>query len=119
MSQQLELHQIDDTYAHVYISPHLDDAVLSCGGAIAAHVAAGQRVLVVTLCTAVPTSAQLGPLAEEFHGDWSLSADQAVTARLQEDLIGMQRVGANFLWAGMLDSIYRMPFTYDTRERLF
>ena len=31
----------------------------------------------------------------------------------------MQIVGADCLWAGMLDSIYRMPFAYDTRERLF
>src|SRR5262249_46246965 len=119
MSQQLELYEIGDSYDHVYFSPHLDDAVLSCGGAIASYVAAGRRVLVVTLCTAVPTSAQLGPLAIEFHGDWNLSADQAVTARLQEDMIAMERVGADFLWVGMLDSIYRMPFAYDTRERLF
>ena len=52
---QLEdLRQIHDGYDHVYLSPHLDDAALSCGGAIARHTNAGARVLVVTLCTAAP-----------------------------------------------------------------
>ncbi len=111
--------QIYGNYSHVYLSPHLDDAVLSCGGAIAAHTVRGERVLVVTLCTAVPTPAQLGPLAEEFHGEWNLQHEDAVTTRLDEDLCAMQLVGADCLWAGMLDSIYRMPFAYDTRERLF
>jgi LmbE family N-acetylglucosaminyl deacetylase len=119
MQHYTNLHEIPNTYDHVYISPHLDDAVLSCGGAIAAQSALGSRVLVVTLCTAVPTREQLGPLAEEFHGDWNLAHDDAVTVRLREDLLAMELVGADCLWVGMLDSIYRLPFAYDTRERLF
>lgn len=118
--QITDLRQIHDGYDHVYLSPHLDDAVLSCGGAIAAHTADGARVLIVTLCTAVPEAEQpLGPLAQEFHGDWNLPHDQAVTARLHEDLLATERVGADHYWVGMLDSIYRMPFAYDTREKLF
>jgi LmbE family N-acetylglucosaminyl deacetylase len=119
MHHYTNLHEIPNTYDHVYLSPHLDDAVLSCGGAIAAHSALGSHVLVVTLCTAVPTREQLGPLAEEFHGDWNLAHDDAVTVRLREDLLAMELVGADCLWVGMLDSIYRLPFAYDTRERLF
>ncbi|KAB2956573.1 MAG: PIG-L family deacetylase, partial [Thermoanaerobaculia bacterium] len=34
------------------LSPHLDDAVLSCGGRIADEVARGRDVLVVTVFTA-------------------------------------------------------------------
>ncbi len=64
--------QIQGAYDHVYLSPHLDDAALSCGGAIARHVAAGQRVLVVTICSAVPKArGSINPLADEFHGDWA------------------------------------------------
>jgi LmbE family N-acetylglucosaminyl deacetylase len=113
------LAQITTPYDHVYLSPHLDDAVLSCGGAIASYTAAGARVLVITICTAIPTRDQLGPLAEEFHGDWNLKHEEAVTARLQEDILAMQRVGADYLWVGALDAIYRKPFQYDTRETLF
>jgi LmbE family N-acetylglucosaminyl deacetylase len=119
MNQFSQLDEIGDVYEYVYLSPHLDDAVLSCGGAISARAAEGGRVLVVTLCTAVPTPDRFGPLAVEFHGDWNLSAEDAVTARLHEDLLAMERVGADCLWVGMLDSIYRVPFGYDTRERLF
>ena len=114
-----DLNELSGDYEHVYVSPHLDDAVLSCGGAIATYVQQGARVLVVTLCTAVPAAEQFGPLAEEFRGDWSLSQEEAVTARLREDLAAMQVVGCDSLWAGLLDSIYRLPFGYDTREKLF
>lgn len=114
-----DLGGIGDRYHAIYLSPHLDDAALSCGGAIAALSRGGQRALVVTLCTAVPTREQLGPLAEEFHGDWNLAHEDAVTARLAEDVRSMEILGADFLWAGLLDSIYRLPFAYDTRERLF
>ena len=31
-------------YQHIYLSPHLDDAVLSCGGTMAAQRAAWGRV---------------------------------------------------------------------------
>lgn len=119
MAHYTELGQVPAGYEHVYISPHFDDVVLSCGGSIARHTAAGRRVLVVTLCTAIPTRAQFGPLAEEFHGQWSLGPDEAVTARMHEDQLAMQRVGADSLWVGITDSIYRLPFGYDTRERLF
>ena len=36
-------------YPHIYISPHMDDAVLSCGGRIAMQSAQGESVLVVTI----------------------------------------------------------------------
>lgn len=39
---------------YLYISPHLDDAVLSVGGLIAAQLAAGDRVVIATVCTADP-----------------------------------------------------------------
>lgn len=114
------LSQLHKPYSHVFLSPHLDDAALSCGAAIASQTGAGEQVLVITLCTAIPESgANMGPLAEEFHGDWNLPHDEAVTARLNEDLAAMQVMGCDSLWLGLLDSIYRMPFAYDTREKLF
>lgn len=115
-----DLRHIRHDYDHVYLSPHLDDAALSCGGAILAQVAAGRRVLVVTLCTASP--APEGPfsaLALQFHADWGLPPDQVVAARLREDRQAMQRLGADYHWAGMLDAIYRYPTAYDSRAALF
>src|SRR6266545_1363225 len=112
--------QLNDAYKHVYLSPHLDDAPLSCGGAMAAHMAAGERVLVVTICTAAPPAA--GPfsaLAEELHTNWGLAADQAVAARLREERLAMERLGVDYFWVDRLDAIYRYPELYNRRESLF
>jgi LmbE family N-acetylglucosaminyl deacetylase len=107
-------------YRHVYLSPHLDDAALSCGGRIVTQLAAGEPVLVVTFCTAAPPAA--GPfsdLARQFHADWGLTPDRAVGARLDEDRLAMERLGCDYHWAGALDAIYRFPEAYNSRESLF
>ena len=112
--------QLNDAYKHVYLSPHLDDAPLSCGGAIAAHIAAGERVLVVTICTAAPPPA--GPfsaLAQELHANWGLAADQAMATRLREERLAMERLGVDYFWLDRLDAIYRYSEAYHTRESLF
>jgi LmbE family N-acetylglucosaminyl deacetylase len=116
--QLVDLDQIHDTYDHIYLSPHLDDAALSCGGAIAQHGSRGGRVLVVTICTA-PSKEPFNRLAREFHGQWRLASAQVVSARLHEDELAMERLGADYYWVGMLDAIYRLPAAYDSRERLF
>lgn len=111
---------LPDTYRHVYLSPHLDDAALSCGGAITELCTAGDTPLVVTFCTAAPPAA--GPfsaLALEFHREWGLAPEQVVAARLREDEAAMAALGADALWAGMLDAIYRHPAAYNARETLF
>lgn len=116
----LELHQIHDVYDHVYLSPHLDDAVFSCGGAIARHTAAGTRALVITICTAAPAvNGPFSALAQEFHEQWGLSPAEVVDARLREDVVAMERIGADSYWAGMSDAIYRLPNAYHSRETLF
>jgi LmbE family N-acetylglucosaminyl deacetylase len=115
-----DLRQVHDVYDHVYLSPHLDDAALSCGGAIARHSAAGARVLVVTICTASPPpEGPLSSFAEEIHRQWGLSAGQAVRARLHEDSLAMEYLGADSLWVGMLDAIYRRPADYISDATLF
>jgi len=115
-----DLHRLPAAYQHVYLSPHLDDAALSCGGMIARQRAAGLGVLVVTLCTAAP--APEGPfseLARAFHAAWGLSPAEAVAARLREDEAAMAVLGVDALWAGELDAIYRHPQAYAGRDSLF
>jgi LmbE family N-acetylglucosaminyl deacetylase len=115
-----DLRQIHDNYDHVYLSPHLDDAALSCGGAILSHGVAGKRVLVVTLCTGIPAAdASFSELARRFHEEWGLSPAEAVTARLNEDTRSMERLGVDWYWAGLLDAIYRVPQHYNSEAALF
>ncbi|RMD73788.1 MAG: PIG-L family deacetylase, partial [Chloroflexi bacterium] len=40
---------LPDGYRHIVLSPHLDDAALSCGGFIARATALGEPVLVVNI----------------------------------------------------------------------
>ncbi len=118
--QLTDLDQLDGKYKHVYVSPHLDDAALSCGGAIAARIAAGEPVVVITLSTAAPPpDGPFSDLALEFSDNWGLSAGEAVAARLGEERVAMERLGVDYYWANRLDAIYRYPEAYNTRESLF
>ncbi|NJM07001.1 HEAT repeat domain-containing protein [Candidatus Gracilibacteria bacterium] len=85
------LDQLTTAYDHIYLSPHLDDAALSCGGAIARHAANRQHVLVITICTAAPdTNVPFSPFAAAMHADWGLSPDRVVAQRLQEDVAALE-----------------------------
>jgi LmbE family N-acetylglucosaminyl deacetylase len=109
-----------DGYEYIYLSPHLDDAALACGGMLAAQRAAGRRVLVVTVCTASPApDAQFNALTLEFHRRWGLAPAEVVAARLREEQHAMALLDADSYAAGMLDSIYRHPAAYDSRAALF
>jgi LmbE family N-acetylglucosaminyl deacetylase len=115
-----DLRQIHDIYDHVYLSPHLDDAALSCGGAIARHTIAGSRVLVVTICTAMPPDiTKLSSFAEQTHQMWGFSSEEIISARQREDGIAMEHLAADSMWAGMLDAIYRKPDVYTDNTALF
>ncbi len=59
---------------HIYLSPHLDDAVLSCGGLIYSQAAAGEPVAVITLFAASPPSDHpLSSFAARLHARWAES----------------------------------------------
>jgi LmbE family N-acetylglucosaminyl deacetylase len=95
-----------DFYPHVYLSPHLDDAVLSCGGLIHQQVAAGQRPLVVTIFAgSPPRDEELSDFARFLH-ERDRNPD-LVTARLAEDQAALAVLGADYLRLAYLDCIYR------------
>ncbi|MGO4763185.1 PIG-L deacetylase family protein [Cupriavidus sp. 2KB_3] len=84
----------------IVISPHLDDAVFSCGNLIAASHAA----MVVTVFAGEPAPAPGVP-------EWDLAAGfssgaQAVRARRQEDGRALRRLGAEPVWLDFLDGQY-------------
>jgi LmbE family N-acetylglucosaminyl deacetylase len=94
-------------YPHIYLSPHYDDAALSCGGSIHQQTQAGQRVLVITLCAAPPQPGQpLSPFAEEMHRAWGNPAD-VIATRQAEEKAALEILGADHLWLSFNDCIYR------------
>jgi LmbE family N-acetylglucosaminyl deacetylase len=115
-----DLDLIQAGYDHIYLSPHLDDAALSCGGGIAAQRAAGERALVVTFCTGAPApDMQFSDLAQEFHRKWGLAPAEVVAERLREERRALEILDADSYWCGMFDAIYRYPQAYNTRGSLF
>ena len=98
---------MSDFYAHVYLSPHLDDAVLSCGGLIHRQARAGQPALVVTLFSGLPAAgAKLSAFAQSQHTRWG-SRDNVMTVRWAEDRAALTVLGADYVRLNYLDCIYR------------
>jgi LmbE family N-acetylglucosaminyl deacetylase len=63
---------------HIYLSPHLDDAVLSCGGSIYQQARRGESVAVITVFAASPPPGEpLSPFARSLHDRWRDSAPGA------------------------------------------
>jgi LmbE family N-acetylglucosaminyl deacetylase len=108
---------------HVYLSPHLDDVVLSCGGTIYRQVRAGERVLVVTFFAGSPEDDSLTAFARELKARWG-GAEDPVAVRRREDLAALAVLGAEGLHLPFLDCVYRQdPRTgealYPQEESIF
>lgn len=93
-------------YDWIYLSPHLDDAALSCGGQIARHTQAGQTVLIVSVMAGDPPTLQISDYARGLHDRWAL-ASEATAARRAEDLAACAILGADALHWTLPDCIYR------------
>lgn len=114
------LENLTSPYGHIVLSPHLDDAALSCGGRIAALAAAGEPVLVVNICSGSPAAdAAFSPFAAATHARWGLPAAEAVRLRLAEDETALETLGADSYQLDLLDAIYRMPGAYLDDATLF
>jgi len=93
-------------YDSIYLSPHLDDVVLSCGGQIYQKSTAGEHVLVVTVMAGDPPKVPLSDFAQTLHHRWQLGAG-TVAARRQEDIAALTYLGADYLHWPVPDCIYR------------
>ena len=94
-------------YKAIYLSPHLDDAALSCGGQIFQETANRAPILIVTLMAGEPAAdSPLSEFARELHQRWEL-ARNAVRVRQAEDVVACQILKADYLHWSVPDCIYR------------
>ena len=109
-------------YDHLYLSPHFDDAALSCGGQIATWTAAGQSVLVVTITGGDPPVDAPSETVRQLHARWTASlaaegaggaAEAMVAQRRAEDRAALAVLGADWLHLPFLDCIYRCGPDHD------
>jgi LmbE family N-acetylglucosaminyl deacetylase len=111
-------------YTHVYLSPHYDDASLSCGGAIYQQTQAGAPVLVITVCAAPPSPGEpLSAFAQSIHHNWG-NPDDVVAVRQAEDHASMAVLGADYVRLNLNDCIYRgqpeqAEWYYNSGDQLF
>lgn len=108
---------------HLYLSPHYDDAVLSCGGLIRRQVAARDVVVVATIFGGIPPTDALSDFATDIHARPGGAADLIALRRIEEgEALGM--LGALSRPGDYLDCIYRRDpenqrWFYDHEEALF
>jgi LmbE family N-acetylglucosaminyl deacetylase len=107
----------------VYLSPHLDDAVLSSGGLIHMQAARGLRPLVVSCFAGVPDYHALSSFAIEQHRHWGQTVDP-IEQRRCEDATAMTYLGAEYEHWGYFDCIYRRhpksgDFLYSSESAIF
>ncbi|MSP14159.1 MAG: PIG-L family deacetylase [Chloroflexi bacterium] len=105
----------------IYISPHLDDAILSCAGRIVREVAAGAQVCVINICAGAPDYSHLSAFAAELHTVYGDPTD-AVAQRIAEDRAVIEGLGARVMNWDYLDAVYRHEhghWLYPDRDAIF
>jgi len=107
----------------IYLSPHLDDVVLSCGGTLYTQSQQGQKVQVVTFFAGSPPRTDLTPFTKELQERWG-NAKEPMAIRRQEDRAALTILGAQPCHLSFLDCVYRQhPSTgqplYPTEESIF
>jgi len=92
---------------YLYLSPHLDDVVLACGGQIFDHTARGRSVLIVTVTAGDPPGPIESPIVDRLHCTWGLGTD-ACSVRRDEDARACAELGAELQHWDLPESIYRV-----------
>jgi LmbE family N-acetylglucosaminyl deacetylase len=120
----LQLKSFNDiarSHRHIFLSPHFDDVVYSCGGTLGVQVSCGLRPLVITIFAGIP-SPDLKPsdFAAEIHRRMGADASQTpasiVENRRREDAEALDYLGVDYLWLDYLDAIYRGEPAYYQQE---
>ncbi len=92
---------------YIFLSPHLDDVSLSCGGIVNNLYQTNNEVEIWTLFAGIPKSNILTPFAQSLHDRWNLPFN-APLARQDEDILSCSILGARYKHFNYLDCIYRV-----------
>ncbi|MGZ6345952.1 MAG: PIG-L deacetylase family protein [Anaerolineales bacterium] len=99
---------LDKNMRWIYLSPHFDDAVLSCGGLIWEQTQKGFPVEIWTVCAGDAPPGRFSSLAVDCHTQWGIkSARELVAARRLENQAAARKVGAETADFSIPDCIYR------------
>jgi len=107
----------------IFLAPHPDDAVLSCGGWIYQLAQDGERPIVITLFGGDRSAdAPLSDFARSLQERWQLG-DDAPARRRDEDRAACDRLGCYLIHLPFADAVYRTAENgqplYDSEEAIF
>src|SRR3989304_7453082 len=106
----------------IFISPHLDDAILSCGGLIHKLGAERNTVQVWTICAGDPPESDLSPFAIQQQNSFRTGVEYYENRR-REDIDACNFLGARYRHFSFEDCIYRRSrdglWLYDSEEAIF
>jgi LmbE family N-acetylglucosaminyl deacetylase len=92
----------------IYLSPHFDDAVLSCGGLIFEQTRQGLQAEIWTIFAGDAPAGPLSQLALRCQADWGIpDVHELVAARREEDQAAADIIGAEIAHFSLPDCIYR------------
>lgn len=96
---------------HVFLSPHYDDAVYSCGGTIHQLTQRGEPVLIVTVMGGAPPDPPPNtPIVRDLHQRWA-AGDDPIAERQREDKQAAALLGAQVMHWDIPDCVYRVSTT--------
>jgi LmbE family N-acetylglucosaminyl deacetylase len=108
----------------IYLSPHFDDVIFSCGGLIWEQTLRRERVEIWTVCAGDIPDGEVSPFARSLHTRWQVGAE-VIRKRKAEDRAACKVVNATPRYFPIPDCIYRLApgtpaeFLYPSEETLF
>ena len=111
----------------LYLSPHLDDVVLSCGGQIARATRDGVPVDILTVFAGDepgPSEPVASSLVTQLYGLWQLVPGRVMATRRLEDVAACAKLAAQPIQWTLQEAIHRRDperraALYPSLERLF
>lgn len=120
--QLKSIDEITTDHRHIFLSPHFDDVVYSCGGTLGVQKSVGLRPLVITVFGGTPQAGTpLSPFALDVQRKMGFSQDvqNVIQTRRKEDAAALDLLGVDYLWLDYPDAIYRGdPACYTQENQL-
>ncbi|GAC1467059.1 MAG: PIG-L family deacetylase [Ktedonobacteraceae bacterium] len=119
--QLTNVDEITTKYRHIFLAPHFDDVVYSCGGTLGVQVSSGLRPLVITLFGGIPAPEFVpGSFATQVARRWSTGSTtdigELVKERRKEDSTALDYLQADYLWLDYPEAIFRGNPAYYASE---
>lgn len=93
---------------YIFLSPHFDDAVYSCGGTIHQLTQRGETVLILTIMGGDPPQhIPDTPILRDLHQRWD-AGEAPIAQRKEEDREAALRLGAQIRHINIPDCVYRV-----------